>query len=215
MKARVLLADDQQLFRQGMRTLLSVQPGIEIVAEACNGEEAVRLATAHRPDVVLMDLKMPVLDGVSAIRRLRNELPSCRVLALTTFDDEELIFEALRAGAAGYVLKDVSAERLVEAIGAVSRGEHFLQPSVVTKVVAGLSRVPERAPRPAIEALGLSDREIQVLRMMATGASNKDIANALSIVEGTVKNHVTSILLKLKVQDRTQAALRARELGVA
>jgi DNA-binding NarL/FixJ family response regulator len=214
MKARVLLADDQQLFRQGMRTLLSVQPGIEIVAEACNGEEAVRLATVHRPDVVLMDLKMPVLDGVSAIRRLRNELPSCRVLALTTFDDEELIFEALRAGAAGYVLKDVSAERLVEAIGVVARGEHFLQPSIVTKVVTGLARMPERAPRPPIEALGLSDRETEVLRMIATGAANKDIANALCIVEGTVKNHVTSILLKLKVQDRTQAALRARELGI-
>jgi DNA-binding NarL/FixJ family response regulator len=214
MKVRVLIVDDQQLFRLGMRTLLSVQQGIEIVAEARDGQEALKLAALHQPDVVLMDLKMPVLDGVSAIRRLRAEQPSCRVLALTTFDDDDLIFEALRAGAAGYVLKDVSAERLVEAIRAVSRGEHFLQASIVTKVVAGISRMSDRAPRPSIDALGLSEREVEVLRLMAAGASNKQIAIALSIVEGTVKNHVTSILLKLKVQDRTQAALRARDLGI-
>jgi DNA-binding NarL/FixJ family response regulator len=214
MKLRVLLADDQQLFRQGMRTLLSVQPGIEVVADARDGQEALRLAASLHPDVVLMDLKMPVLDGVSAIRRLRTELPSCHVLALTTFDDDELIFDALRAGASGYVLKDVSAERLVDAIRVVARGEHFLQPSIVSKVVAGLSRMSDRGPRPSVEALGLSDREVEVLRLLAVGSSNKQIAVALSIVEGTVKNHVTNILLKLKVQDRTQAALRARDLGV-
>ena len=213
MTIRVILADDQQLFRQGMRTLLSVQKDIEVVAEARDGEEAIRLVTAHHPDVALMDLKMPVLDGVAAIRRLRVEAPTCHILALTTFDDDELIFEALRAGALGYVLKDVSAERLVDAIRAVSRGEHFLQPSIVTKVVAGLSR-PGLGPRPAAEAIGLSERETEVLRMMAKGASNKQIASALSIVEGTVKNHVTNILVKLKVQDRTQAALRARDLGI-
>jgi DNA-binding NarL/FixJ family response regulator len=214
MTIRVLLADDQQLFRQGMRTLLSVQPGIEVVADARDGQEALRLAAQHNPDVVLMDLKMPVLDGVSAIRRLRAELPSCHVLALTTFDDDDLIFEALRAGAAGYVLKDASAERVVEAIRAVARGEHFLQPSIVSKVVVGLSRMSERGPRKSWEAVGLSDREVEVLRLLASGSSNKQIAASLSIVEGTVKNHVTNILIKLKVQDRTQAALRARDLGI-
>jgi DNA-binding NarL/FixJ family response regulator len=167
--------------------------------------------------VVLMDLRMPVLNGVEATRRLRAAHPSVRVVALTTFDDDEDVFEALRAGAVGYLLKDVSADKLVEAIQAAARGEAFLQPSVASKVVAEFSRLAEvRSPaliaEPPVEAL--SERELQVLRLLAVGASNKEIASALSIAEGTVKNHLTSILGKLGVRDRTQAALQAKALGL-
>jgi DNA-binding NarL/FixJ family response regulator len=209
---RVLVVDDQALFREGLRTLLSLQPDIEVVAEAGDGEQALRLAGTSRPDVVLMDMKMPTLDGVAATRRLRTQLPECRVVALTTFDDDEYVFEALRAGAVGYLLKDASAERLVEAIRAASRGESLLGPSVASKVVAEFARLASRPP--STPPAGLSEREIDVLRLLARGASNKQIAASLFLAEGTVKNHVTNILSKLGVDDRTQAALRARELGV-
>ena len=173
------------------------------------------MAAQTRPDVVLMDLKMPVLDGVSATRRLRVALPSCKVVALTTFEDDELVFEGLRAGALGYLLKDAPIDRLVEAILAASRGESVLQPSVASKVLAELSRLATAAPPAAANELSkLSEREREVLRLIARGASNKEIASALFLAEGTVKNHVTNILDKLEVGDRTQAALRARELGL-
>lgn len=208
---RVLLVDDQTLFREGLRALLSVVDGVLVVGEAADGEEAVRQCEAAQPDVVLMDLKMPRLDGVAATRRIKALLPSCGVVALTTFDDDESVFDALRAGAVGYLLKDAPVERLREAIVAASRGEAFLQPKVAAKVVAELSRL---APRQASTA-GLSGRELEVTRLLARGASNKQIAVALDLSEGTVKNHVTQVLAKLGVQDRTQAALRARELGIA
>jgi DNA-binding NarL/FixJ family response regulator len=210
-RIRVLLVDDQALFRAGLRRLVEMQADIEIVGEAGDGEEALRLASATRADVALMDLKMPRLDGVAATRRLRVQLPSCRVVALTTFEEDELVFEALRAGAVGYLLKDASAERLYDAIRAAARSESVLQPSVASKVLAELSRLSRRAP--PNEPL-LSERELAVLRLVGRGASNKEIAAALFLAEGTVKNHVTSILTKLKVSDRTQAALRARELGL-
>ncbi|HTJ43220.1 MAG TPA: response regulator transcription factor [Kofleriaceae bacterium] len=209
---RVLLVDDQTLFRAGLRTLLSTRPEIEVVGEAGNGEEALAIAAKARPDVVLMDLKMPVLDGVAATRKLRVALPSCRVVALTTFEDDELVFEVLRAGAVGYLLKDAPIERLVEAMLAAARGESVLQPSVASKVIAELSRLGA-SPRGS-DLDKLSDRERDVLRLIARGASNKEIAAALFVTEGTIKNHVTSILAKLEVNDRTQAALRARELGL-
>lgn len=212
---RVLLVDDQAMFREGLRTLLSVQPGLEVVGEAGNGEEAVRLAAALRPDVVLMDLHMPVLDGVAATRRLCESWPDCRVIVLTTFDDDEYVFEGLRAGAVGYLLKDVPSDKLVEAIKATAHGESFLQPSVAAKVVAEFARMAERAPSRSESLVeSLSDREVEVLRLVATGKTNREIASALVIAEGTVKNHVTSILGKLGVRDRTQAALKARDLGL-
>jgi DNA-binding NarL/FixJ family response regulator len=211
---RVLLVDDQTLFRAGLRTLLSTRPEVEIVGEAENGQVALDVATRTRPDVVLMDLKMPVLDGVSATRRLRVALPSCKVVALTTFEDDELVFEGLRAGALGYLLKDAPIDRLVEAILAASRGESVLQPSVASKVLAELSRLASTTPAVSSELSRLSDRERDVLKLIARGASNKEIAAALFLAEGTVKNHVTNILTKLEVSDRTQAALRARELGL-
>lgn len=211
---RVLLVDDQTLFRAGLRTLLSTRSEVEVVGEAENGQVALDVAARTRPDVVLMDLKMPVLDGVSATRRLRVTLPSCKVVALTTFEDDELVFEGLRAGALGYLLKDAPIDRLVEAILAASRGESVLQPSVASKVLAELSRLASATPAVANELSRLSDREREVLRLIARGASNKEIAAALFLAEGTVKNHVTNILTKLEVGDRTQAALRARELGL-
>jgi DNA-binding NarL/FixJ family response regulator len=211
---RVLLVDDQTLFRAGLRTLLSTRPEVEVVGDAENGQDALAVAAQTRPDVVLMDLKMPVLDGVAATRRLRVQLPSCRVVALTTFEDDELVFEGLRAGAVGYLLKDAPVAKLVEAILAAARGESVLQPSVASKVLAELSRLATATTPMSNELSRLSERELDVLRLIARGASNKEIASALFLAEGTVKNHVTNILTKLEVSDRTQAALRARELGL-
>ena len=211
---RILIADDQALFREGLRTLLGAYADLEVVAEAGNGEEAVLMAGSYRPDVVLMDLRMPVLDGVAATRRLTAARAGCRVIALTTFDDDETVFDALRAGAVGYLLKDVGSERLVEAIRAAARGESFLQPAIASKVLAEFNRLSRAAPAPAELPEGLSERELEVLRLLARGASNKEIAAQLDIAEGTVKNHVTSILGKLGVDDRTRAALRARDLGL-
>jgi DNA-binding NarL/FixJ family response regulator len=213
---RVLVVDDQALFREALATLLEVRPEIEVVGEAANGAQALDRVAILRPDVVLMDLHMPVLDGIAATRRLRVEQPGIRVLALTTFDDEEDVFAALRAGAVGYLLKDVSSERLVEALLAAARGESVLQPSVAAKVVARFARMAddEPVPRPQPLVVPLSDRELEVLRLLAEGASNREIAAALFLAEGTVKNHVTNVLAKLGARDRTQAALRARALDL-
>jgi DNA-binding NarL/FixJ family response regulator len=212
---RVLLVDDQALFREALATLLDVRDDVEVVGEAADGDEALRRVAALSPDVVLMDLRMPVLDGIAATRRLRAERPDVRVIALTTFDNDEDVFAALRAGAVGYLLKDVSSQRLVEAIGAAARGESVLQPSVAAKVVARFAQLPDEAvPRPQPLVVPLSDRELDVLRLLADGRSNREIAAALFLAEGTVKNHVTNVLAKLGARDRTQAALRARELGL-
>jgi len=211
MTLRVLVADDQALFREALTTLLEVQPGIEVVGEAANGEEAVRRSRELRPDVVLMDLRMPVLDGIAATARLRAEQPDVHVLALTTFDDDDDVFAALRAGAVGYLLKDVTSTMLVEALVAAARGEVVLQPSVAAKVVARVVQLPQDAPPPRHP---LSGREVDVVRLLAEGRSNREIARALFLAEGTVKNLVTSVLSKLEVRDRTQAALRARDLGI-
>ena len=215
MTIRVVLVDDQSLFREALATLLSVRDDIEVVGEAGNGEEAVRRCAELAPSVVLMDLRMPVLDGIAATRRLRAEQPGVRVIALTTFDDDEDVFAALRAGAVGYLLKDVSSARLVEAILAASRNESVLQPSVAAKVVARFAQLPaDDVPRAQPLVVPLSDRELDVVRLLADGRSNREIADALHLAEGTVKNHVTNVLGKLGARDRTQAALRARSLGL-
>ena len=215
-RIRVLVVDDQALFREALVALLAVQSGIEVVGEAANGEEAVGAVGRLRPDVVLMDLRMPVLDGVGATRRLRVDHPGVRVLALTTFDGDAEVFPALRAGAVGYLLKDATTERLVEAVVAADRGESVLAPSVAAKLVARVAAMPEPAPGPAPQPLvdPLTDRELEVLRHLAAGKSNREIARAVFLSEGTVKNHVTSILAKLGARDRTQAALRAAALGL-
>lgn len=211
---RILLVDDQILFREALRTLLSVQVDFEVIGEASTGEEAIRLGLNLRPDIILMDLRMPILDGVSATRRLHGLLPECKIIVLTTFDDDEYVFDGLRAGAVGYLLKDTSSDKLFEAIHAAARGEYFLLPSITAKVMAEFSRLSNQAPRPSgAENPALSTRELEVLRLVATGASNKEVAENLVIAEGTVKNHITNILGKLGVQDRMQAVLKAKELG--
>jgi DNA-binding NarL/FixJ family response regulator len=212
---RVLVVDDQALFREALVTLLGARPEVEVVGEAGDGQQALERAAALQPDVVLMDLHMPVLDGIATTRRLRVEQPGVRVLALTTFDDDEDVFAALRAGALGYLLKDVSADRLVEAVLSAARGESVLQPSVAAKVVARFAQLddtPRGRPQPLV--VPLSDRELDVLRLLADGRSNREIATALFLAEGTVKNHVTNVLGKLGARDRTQAALRARALDL-
>lgn len=216
MTIRVLLADDQALFREGLDTLLSVHGDIEVVGQATNGQEAVDLALKLRPDVILMDMQMPVLNGIGATRRLKKSLPECRVIVLTTFTDNETIFDALRAGAVGYLLKDLDSTKLAESLRATARGESILDPSVAAKVVQEFSRVSSMVPSRDPDALPepLSEREIELLGLIASGLSNKEIAEALFITEGTVKNHITHILGKLSVRDRTQAALKAKELGL-
>jgi DNA-binding NarL/FixJ family response regulator len=212
----LLLVDDQALFREGLRTLLGLQADFEIAGEAANGEEAVACVRRLAPDVVLMDLRMPVLGGVEATRRIVAEAPGCRVNVLTTFEEDEEVFAALRAGAAGYLLKASPSGKLCEAIRLAARGESFLEPSVTAKVMGEFARLSERIARRTAPPLAepLSARERDVLRLLAEGRSNKEIAAELGIAEGTVKNHMTNVLGKLGALDRTQAALRARELDL-
>jgi len=216
MTIRILLVDDQALFREGLHTLLSVHDDLEVVGEASNGQEAIAAVAKLAPDVVLMDLRMPVLNGVAATRQITQSAATSRVIVLTTFDDDEYVFDGLRAGAVGYLLKDVPSAKLVEAIRAAARGESFLQPSVAAKVVAEFSRLagPGTAVPQQDLVEPLSERELEILAVLASGASNREIANQLYITEGTVKNHVTNILGKLGVRDRTQAALKAKEMGL-
>jgi DNA-binding NarL/FixJ family response regulator len=218
---RVLVADDQRLVRDGIASLLSIQEGIAIVGIASNGQEAVDLALSVEPDVVLMDIRMPVMDGVEAARLLRTHLPDCQILMLTTFDEEELILEALRAGACGYLLKDIPAHDLASAIRAAHKGIYQLDATVAGKMLMGLASEGQRAaPKPTrqpVEAPAdteLSAREIEVLRLIANGATNREIAEKLVISEGTVKNHISNILSRLGLRDRTQAAIYAREAGL-
>ena len=213
---RILLTDDQALFREGLRTLLSLESDFEIVGEAANGAEAIEAARALRPDLVLMDLRMPVMGGVEATRRVREISPPSRVLVLTTFHEDEEIFDALRAGACGYLLKDTPSGKLAEAIRAAVRGESVLEPSVATKVVAEFNRLSGlRGTEGVATSTLLSARELDVLRHVARGRTNKEIASALHVTEGTIKNHLTNIFTRLGVLDRTQAALKARDLGLA
>ena len=216
MAIRVMLVDDQALFREGLETLLSVHEGIQVVGQAGDGQECLEVANQVRPDVVLMDIRMPIMDGVRATRLLKEAQPHCKVIVLTTFDDDEFIFDALRMGAVGYLLKDVASAQLVEAIRAAARGESILEPSVAAKVIAEFKRVSSMVPPVQMEGLvePLSDRELEILGLIAHGASNKEVANQLFIAEGTVKNHMTNILGKLGVRDRTQAVVKARDLGL-
>jgi DNA-binding NarL/FixJ family response regulator len=224
---RVLIVDDQRLMRDGLRALLEIQDGIAIVGEASNGVEALAQVAATQPDVVLMDVRMPQMTGVEATRALRERGDRPRILVLTTFDDDQYVFDALRAGAAGYVLKDLPAADLAAAIRTVHNGGVHLDPSVASKVVAELARLhapaaPEPgvppavlSPQSSILADDLTPREREVLRLLATGASNREIGAQLFISEGTVKNHISNILGRLGLRDRTQAAIYAKERGLA
>lgn len=200
-----------------MRGLLELESSVEIIAEAADGDEALRLTREHLPQVVLMDLRMPVMCGVEATRRIRALYPQIFVLMLTSFDQEEDVFDALRAGASGYLLKNSPTVQLVEAIQIVAAGQTYLQPSIATQVVAEFNRLSQSSSLSIEErriASLISQREVEILRHLIRGMSNKEIATALNITEGTVKNHMTSILDKLQVQDRTAAALKARDLGL-
>lgn len=212
---RILIVDDQSLFRRALSTLLSVEAEFEIVGDAANGEEAITMATKLQPDVVLMDLRMPVLDGVAATQRIRSILPHCQVIVLTTFDDDKAVFEGLKAGAVGYLLKDASTEDLFRAIRLAAQGQYALGPTVAAKVVAEFTRKSKpitQEQEPLVDAL--SPREIEILNLVATGISNKEIGSQLFISEGTVKNHLSKILGKLGVKDRLQAVLKAKEIGI-
>ena len=215
-KLKLMLVDDQSLFREALRTLLALQPDFDIVAEAENGERAAVLAKLHKPDVILMDLRMPVLGGVEATRRVMAANPAARVVVLTTFEEDEEIFEALRAGALGYLLKACSADKLCESVRAAAKGASVLEPSVAAKMMAELNRLSAKEGRRISPPLSdpLSERELGVLKLLAEGCSNKEIGSRLCITEGTVKNHMTNVLGKLGVLDRTQAALKAREMGL-
>ncbi len=212
---RLLLVDDQRLMRDGLRVILELEPDLKVVGEAGDGETALQLFDKLHPDVVLMDIRMPGMDGVEATRRMMTRWPEARVIILTTFDDDEFVFEGLRAGALGYLLKDVSGGELAEAIRKVAAGGALIEPSVARKVIAEFARL-EPPTRPVNQGLPepLSEREVEVLQLLAQGMTNKEIASRLFLAEGTVKNYVSRILDKLGVSDRTQAALRARELGV-
>jgi len=212
---RVLLVDDQKLMREGLRVLLELEPDIEVAGEAPDGDAALESCATLQPDIVLMDIRMPGMDGVEATWRLRGRWPEARVIILTTFDDDEYVFEGLRAGASGYLLKDVSGTELAKAVRTVAAGGALIEPSVARKVVAEFARLepPVRSVENSLPE-PLSERECEILRLLVRGLSNREIAEQLSLAEGTVKNYVSSILQKMGVRDRTQAAVRARELGV-
>jgi len=215
MSLDVLIADDQQMVRAGFRMILEAEPDVRVVAEAGDGEEALRAARRTRPAVVVMDIRMPVLDGVAATRRLLTELdPPPYVVIVTTFDDDENLYEALRAGASGFLLKNSPPEQLVEAIRAAAAGEGLLSTSVTRRVIAELARrSPGEPSRPGVLE-DLTARELEVLRLMARGLSNAEIAEELVITPGTAKTHVSRILMKLGLRDRVQAVVLAYETGL-
>ena len=208
---RVLIADDHAIVRKGIRALLATEADIEVVGEAADGKEAVEKAERLHPDVILMDLVMPGMDGIEATRRITTRQPETRILVLTSFAEDEKVFPALKAGALGYLLKDAGPEELVRAIRQVYCGESSLHPAIARKVLQELSRPPERPPTPE----PLTERELEVLRLIAKGKSNREIAEELVISEATVRTHVSNILGKLQLASRTQAALYALREGIA
>jgi DNA-binding NarL/FixJ family response regulator len=212
MTIRVLVADDQSMVRAGFRMLLSGEPDIEVVAEASNGLEAVDKAARFAPTVVLMDIRMPELDGLEATRRILADNGTARILILTTFDLDEYVYEALRAGASGFVLKDDPPEQLLTAIRTIAAGDALLSPAVTKRVIERFTRTPRPTPPKAVDEL--TDRELDVFRLIARGLSNAEIGRELYISDTTVKTHITHILQKLDLRDRVQAVVLAHETGL-
>jgi len=208
---RVLVADDHAIVRKGIRALLATEPDIEVVGEAEDGREAVDEVEKLRPDVILMDLVMPKMDGIEAIRRITARQPEARILVLTSFAADDKVFPAIKGGALGYLLKDSGPEELVQAIHQVYRGESSLHPTIARKLLQELSHPSERPPAPEL----LTEREVEVLQLVARGGSNQKIAEQLVISEATVRTHVSNILSKLHLASRTQAALYALREGLA
>lgn len=220
---KVLLVDDQTLIRQGIRLLLEIEPDIQVVGQAADGRAALEQVETLHPDVVLMDVRMPEMDGVAATRTLSARHPEVKVIILTTFEDDETVFEGLKAGARGYLLKDISSEEMAQAVRKVAAGEALIQSRITRKVLAEFSRLAAATAHqastktgPGTQALpvALTERELEVLQVLARGLSNREIADLLVITEGTVKNHVSSLIDKMGVRDRTQAVLKAQELGL-
>lgn len=205
---RILLVEDQTLMRQGLRTILDLEPGLTVVGEAATGEEGVRQALALRPDVILMDVQMPGMTGVEATAVVCGAWPEARIIILTTFDRDDYVFQGIKAGALGYLLKDMPAGQLVSTIERVYAGEVFIQPEIASRALRELMHPAAQPPGP------LSDREREVLVLLAQGLSNREIAEKLVVTEGTVKNHVSSVLAKLQAENRTQAADIARRRGL-
>ena len=210
---RVMIVDDQEVVREGLRAILGTVPGFEVVGVAGNGAEAVESFRGWRPDVVLMDLNMPIMNGVEAIRALRASHPDVKILVLTTYDAEEWVLDAIRAGAVGYLLKDAPRDRLIEAIKGTAQGSSHIDPAVAGDLLARVA--VSEAAAPSAVAASLSDRELDVLRLLGNGMTNASIAESLFLSEGTVRNYVSSILTKLQVEDRTQAAVLAVRHGLA
>ncbi len=209
----VLLVDDQELVRSGFRLIVELQDDMAVVGEASNGREAVELARAHRPDVVLMDVRMPVLDGIAATRAIAHASPEAHVLVLTTFDLDEYVYDSVKAGASGFLLKDAGREQLIHAIRTVAAGDSLLAPAVTRRLIERFSRLPRPGDSPT-ELAGLSERELEVLREVARGRSNAEIGRSLFVTEATVKTHVSRILQKLGLRDRVQAVVLAYETGL-
>lgn len=207
---RLLIVDDHPVVREGISAMMETQPDLVVIGEAANGLEAVQLAQEHRPDVVLMDLQMPVLDGVQAIRRIKEQCPEIQVIVLTTYDSDEYIFRGIEAGAKGYLLKGATRDEVFSAVRAAKRGESLLQPVVASRLVERYTQLAKRTP----DDEGLSEREMEVLRLMAEGARNKEIASKLCVTEKTAKAHVSNILQKLDADDRTEAVTLALRKGI-
>jgi DNA-binding NarL/FixJ family response regulator len=205
---RILIAEDQTLMRQGLKTILELESGFLVVGEAENGEAAVKLALQLRPDVVLMDVQMPKMNGVESTASICRSWPEAKIVILTTFDRDDYVFQGVRAGAMGYLLKDLPATKLIETIGRVHSGETFIQPEIASRTLRAALHSPGELVEP------LSEREREILVMLAQGVPNKEISGKLHIAEGTVKNHVSNILGKLQAQNRTQAANIARQRGL-
>ncbi|MDW8215674.1 MAG: response regulator transcription factor [Roseiflexaceae bacterium] len=205
----ILIVEDQTLMRQGLKTILDLEPGMRVVGEAKDGAEGVREALRLRPDVILMDVQMPVMNGVDAIRAIIGAWPQARVIVLTTFDRDDYVFQSIRAGAMGYLLKDAPADTLIQTIRRVHDGDVFIQPEIASRTLREVATGRQRAEA---QPFDLSEREVLVL--LAQGLSNRDIARRLHITEGTVKNHVSNILAKLQAENRTQAAAIARREGL-
>ena len=207
---RVLIVDDHEVVRDGLITILGRENDFTVVGEAKNGLEAIEKAQELKPDVLLMDLRMPELDGVEAMRRIREDNPDVKFIVLTTYDSDEYIFDAIEAGAKGYLLKDASRDELFQAVRAVYRGESIIQPGVAARILDRFSQLS----RQAVDSGGLSERELEVLRLISRGAANKEIGASLSISESTVKTHVANIFQKLDVNDRTDAVTQALKKGI-
>ena len=210
---KVLICDDQAIIREGIELLLRLEKDIEVVGTAANGYEGIRLAAEHQPDLVLMDLKMPEMNGIEATHRICQQFPQMKVLVLTTFDEDEWLFDALRAGAAGYLLKDTPRADLVKAIRGTVEGKTYMDPTVAGRIV---EQAIDQATQPPTQLTdSLTERELAVLQLLAAGLSNQEIAKELNLSKGTVRNHISAIYRKLEVNDRTQAALIAIRHGLA